>query len=248
VKHLLFYKLPQGEVFFVLRSLFTSYKLGDRRRRCLKIGVGIATLVEVSETLLDLIKALADLSEVEIFILYHHHLWESPLEISDIKVKQIEFKEACELLKDDLDMYLSTEKKWIYEMQILGVFCGYMNSNHCELQLAFDQRLFKDETNNEGLIKWIQLVGKVQKRQSLPIKVSLVTYRGASIERGVKVLFRKLGCEINSICFLTSGGKDEVFQFFDSCLYFECQKMMAIQNFLVEKPLLFVEGIKKTNS
>lgn len=201
----------------------------------LKIGVGIDTLVEGSETILSLIEALVDLNEVDIF--FHHHLPAFILETSQIKIK---VKEAHELLVEEVDIYLSTEEGWVDELQKLGVFTGYINPKSSEFQLAFDHQIFKDETIYEVLIKWISLIGIMQKQHDIPMKVVLVSNRGSHILRDVKVLFNKLGCEINDLCFLATGGKDEVFRFFKPCLYFASQKRVVIHTSIGGEPLLFI--------
>lgn len=122
----------------------------------------------------------------------------------------------------EIDLYFSGYTHLIRSAQSVGVLAGIVPRDRIvpDYRLAFDHRLFSDEGGYLALGKLLPLLGLFQ-RDKQGVKVGIITTRYYSLETWVKDLFKSAECRVDEICFLGSGGCDEVFRLFNFMIYFE---------------------------
>jgi len=206
----------------------------------LKIGVVLDEIIEVTHPLVNLIKAIIDSGEGDVSLISDKPLIEGISEYLNIGIEKIYFIENLNHMTLELDIYFSTKAPLIYQIQKKGLLGGHINLECNECQIAFDHRLFLDEISYKATENWLKLIGFLQKQTEVALKLTIITTRQRSIDDSIKKRFKEANCKLDAICFLAIGDKEDIFNFFSPCLYFEGEKKETFPPMTLAKPLLFV--------
>ena len=155
------------------------------------------------------------------------------------------FTNKMEMIRclDRCDVYFSQREPILSEARKRGIFGGYFPAELMKknlLSIAFDHRIFMEDSNLQALKSWLRLLGALQKDRQYPIRVALITTSSASVEKRVITLFQGSECRIQDVFYLSEGGKEELFRYYGPALYFEGGPRRQLSRPFQPGPLLFI--------